>query len=202
MKITKKLKPFNPLLPFWQSSAESPIFRPDTLPMDFQSELTVTRHYTAAPVRLHLLPTAYRPRSSRVDADTGFVKLLKHWCVEDSGHGDQSDAGGLSSCAAAWCRGSARRCSKECLYSPRGPAAQRQHGRTTWCPCRPRCRIIVCAHVENADDASRSSAPRAWGEAGTAGCTRRGDELRSTTHFAPLNARGDGDAVLPRKRIS
>ncbi|MEY3035992.1 MAG: xanthine dehydrogenase family protein molybdopterin-binding subunit [Burkholderiaceae bacterium] len=59
-------------------------FRPDTLPMDFQSELTVTRHYT---------PRAYgftftngiQAALVEVDPDTGFIKLLKHWCVEDCG---------------------------------------------------------------------------------------------------------------------
>ncbi|MGA0991531.1 MAG: xanthine dehydrogenase family protein molybdopterin-binding subunit [Burkholderiaceae bacterium] len=59
-------------------------FRPDTLPMDFQSELTVTRHYT---------PRAYgftftngiQAALVEVDPDTGFIKLLKHWCVQDCG---------------------------------------------------------------------------------------------------------------------
>ena len=59
-------------------------FRPDTLPMDFQSELTVTRHYT---------PRAYgftftngiQAALVEVDPETGFIKLLKHWCVEDCG---------------------------------------------------------------------------------------------------------------------
>ena len=36
-------------------------------------------------------PTASRPPTSRSIPDTGFVKLLKHWCVEDSAP-DQPDA--------------------------------------------------------------------------------------------------------------
>ena len=59
-------------------------FRPDTLPKDFQSELTVTRHY----VPRHQ-PLAYTNGVQlsyvEVDVDTGFVKLLGHWVAEDCG---------------------------------------------------------------------------------------------------------------------
>jgi carbon-monoxide dehydrogenase large subunit len=59
-------------------------FRPDQLPKDFQSELTVTRHY----VPRHQ-PLAYTNGVQlsyvEVDVDTGFVKLLGHWVAEDCG---------------------------------------------------------------------------------------------------------------------
>jgi len=59
-------------------------FRPDTLPKDFQSELTVTRHY----VPRHQ-PLAYTNGVQlsyvEVDVDTGIVKLLGHWVAEDCG---------------------------------------------------------------------------------------------------------------------
>lgn len=59
-------------------------FRPDTLPKDFQPELTVTRHY----VPRHQ-PLAYTNGVQlsyvEVDPDTGFVRLLGHWVVEDCG---------------------------------------------------------------------------------------------------------------------
>ena len=59
-------------------------FRPDTLPKDFQSELTVTRHY----VPRHQ-PLAYtngvQLASVEVDVETGFVRLLGHWVAEDCG---------------------------------------------------------------------------------------------------------------------
>ncbi|MEA2928443.1 MAG: aerobic carbon-monoxide dehydrogenase large subunit, partial [Hyphomicrobiales bacterium] len=59
-------------------------FRPDTLPPGFQAELVATRHY---------VPRAYgfaftngaQASWLEVDTDTGFIKLLKHWCVEDCG---------------------------------------------------------------------------------------------------------------------
>ena len=59
-------------------------FRPDTLPMDFQSELTVTRHYTPRQYGF-TFTNGIQASLVEVDPDTGFVKLLKHWCVEDSG---------------------------------------------------------------------------------------------------------------------
>jgi carbon-monoxide dehydrogenase large subunit len=59
-------------------------FRPDTLPMGFQPELMVTRHY--APREYGFAFTNGMQASHvEVDVDTGFVKLLKHWCVEDCG---------------------------------------------------------------------------------------------------------------------
>ena len=59
-------------------------FRPDTLPMKFQSELTVTRHYTPREYGF-TFTNGIQASLVEVDADTGFVKLLKHWCVEDCG---------------------------------------------------------------------------------------------------------------------
>src|SRR4029079_14456609 len=59
-------------------------FRPDTLPMDFQSELTVTRHYTPRQYGF-TFTNGIQASLVEVDTDTGFIRLLKHWCVEDSG---------------------------------------------------------------------------------------------------------------------
>ena len=59
-------------------------FRPDTLPPGFQAELMATRHYVP-----RAWPFAFtngiQASYLEVDTDTGFVKLLKHWCVEDCG---------------------------------------------------------------------------------------------------------------------
>jgi carbon-monoxide dehydrogenase large subunit len=59
-------------------------FRPDTLPPGVQAELIATRHY---------VPRAYpfaftngiQASHLEVDTDTGLVKLLGHWVVEDCG---------------------------------------------------------------------------------------------------------------------
>ncbi|MGA7325615.1 MAG: xanthine dehydrogenase family protein molybdopterin-binding subunit [Rhodomicrobium sp.] len=59
-------------------------FRPDTLPPDFQSELLATRHY--APKRYPFAFTnGVQGSWLEVDIETGFIRLLKHWCVEDCG---------------------------------------------------------------------------------------------------------------------
>jgi aerobic carbon-monoxide dehydrogenase large subunit len=59
-------------------------FRPDTLPKDFQSELLATRHY--APKGYPFAFTnGVQGSWLEVDTETGFIRLLKHWCVEDCG---------------------------------------------------------------------------------------------------------------------
>jgi carbon-monoxide dehydrogenase large subunit len=59
-------------------------FRPDTLPPGFQAELVATRHYVP---REYAFAFTNGAQASwlEVDTDTGFIKLLKHWCVEDCG---------------------------------------------------------------------------------------------------------------------
>ena len=59
-------------------------FRPDTLPPGFQAELMATRHYVP---RAYAFAFTNGAQASwlEVDTDTGFIKLLKHWCVEDCG---------------------------------------------------------------------------------------------------------------------
>jgi aerobic carbon-monoxide dehydrogenase large subunit len=59
-------------------------FRPDTLPKDFQAELIATRHY--APKHYPFAFTnGVQGSWVEVDTETGFIRLLKHWCVEDCG---------------------------------------------------------------------------------------------------------------------
>src|SRR6202008_737635 len=59
-------------------------FRPDTLPPGFQAELMATRHYVP-----RAWPFAFtngvQASYLEVDTDSGIVKLLKHWGVEDCG---------------------------------------------------------------------------------------------------------------------
>jgi aerobic carbon-monoxide dehydrogenase large subunit len=59
-------------------------YRPDTLPKDFQSELTVTRHYVPRHQGF-AFTNGIQLSHVEVDVETGFVRLLKHWCVEDCG---------------------------------------------------------------------------------------------------------------------
>ena len=59
-------------------------FRPDTLPPGFQAELMTTRHYVPRAFAF-AFTNGIQASYLQVDTDTGFVKLLRHWCVEDCG---------------------------------------------------------------------------------------------------------------------
>ena len=59
-------------------------FRPDTLPPGFQAELVATRHFVARQWPFSFT-NGVQGSYLEVDTDTGFIKLLRHWCVEDCG---------------------------------------------------------------------------------------------------------------------
>src|SRR3954463_2689232 len=59
-------------------------FRPDTLPPGFQAELMATRHYVPRGWPF-AFTNGIQASYLEVDINTGFVTLLKHWCVEDCG---------------------------------------------------------------------------------------------------------------------
>jgi aerobic carbon-monoxide dehydrogenase large subunit len=59
-------------------------FRPDTLPAGVQAELVATRHYVPR-AWAFAFTNGIQASYLEVDTDSGFVKLLKHWCVEDCG---------------------------------------------------------------------------------------------------------------------
>ena len=59
-------------------------FRPDTLPPGIQAELMATRHYVPRQYPF-AFTNGVQASWLEVDTDTGFVKLLKHWVVEDCG---------------------------------------------------------------------------------------------------------------------
>ena len=59
-------------------------FRQDTLPPGVQPELAVTRHYAPDDVPF-ALANGVQGSSLEVDAETGAVRLLDHWVVEDCG---------------------------------------------------------------------------------------------------------------------
>jgi carbon-monoxide dehydrogenase large subunit len=59
-------------------------FRPDTLPAGLAPELVVTRHYVPKDYPF-AFTNGMQASYVEVDTDTGIVKLLKHWCVEDCG---------------------------------------------------------------------------------------------------------------------
>jgi carbon-monoxide dehydrogenase large subunit len=59
-------------------------FRPDTLPPGFQAELMATRHYVPR-AWAFAFTNGIQASWLEVDPESGFVTLLKHWCVEDCG---------------------------------------------------------------------------------------------------------------------
>jgi len=140
-------------------------FRPDTLPMDFQSELTVTRHYTPREFGF-TFTNGIQASYVEVDTETGFIKLLKHWCVEDCGTVlnpmlvDEQLRGGVV-------QGLGGALLEECLYSPEG---QMLNGSMAdyLVPMAYEMPDIEVGHVSTPTKTSELGAKGA-GEAGTAG---------------------------------
>jgi carbon-monoxide dehydrogenase large subunit len=59
-------------------------FRPDTLPPGIQPELMATRHFVPREYPF-AFTNGVQASWLDVDTETGFIKLLKHWVVEDCG---------------------------------------------------------------------------------------------------------------------
>ena len=159
-------------------------FRPDTLPLDFQSELTVTRHYTPRQYGF-TFTNGIQASHVEVDCETGCVKLLKHWCVEDCGTiinpmlVDEQIRGGVV-------QGIGAALYEECLYSPDG---QLLNGNLAdyLVPMAGEMPDIVCAHIETPTRQSQLGA-KGVGEAGTAGAP--GAVMNAINDaLAPLGAR-------------
>ena len=140
-------------------------FRPDTLPPGFQAELMATRHYVP-----RAWPFAFtngiQASYLEVDTDTGFVKLLKHWCVEDCGTiinpqlVDEQIRGGVV-------QGIGAALFEHCRYDERG---QLLNGNMAdyLVPMAAEMPDIECGHVVSPTADSELGAKGA-GEAGTAG---------------------------------
>ncbi len=140
-------------------------FRPDTLPPGFQPELVATRHYVP-----RAWPFAFtngiQASWVEVDTDTGFVRLLKHWCVEDCGTVinpqlvDEQIRGGIV-------QGIGAALFEHCVYDERG---QLVNGNMAdyLVPMPPEMPDIEIGHVVTPTADSELGAKGA-GEAGTAG---------------------------------
>jgi len=140
-------------------------FRPDTLPAGVQAELVATRHYVP-----RAWPFAFtngvQASYLEVDTDSGFVKLLKHWCVEDCGTiinpqlVDEQIRGGVV-------QGIGAALFEQCLYDERG---QMLNGNMAdyLVPMAAEMPDIECGHVVSPTADSELGAKGA-GEAGTAG---------------------------------
>jgi carbon-monoxide dehydrogenase large subunit len=140
-------------------------FRPDTLPPGFQAELMATRHYVP-----RAWPFAFTNGIQacylEVDPETGFVTLIKHWCIEDCGTVinpqlvDEQIRGGVV-------QGIGAALFEQCLYDERG---QLLNGNMAdyLVPMAGEMPDIECGHCVSPTADSELGAKGA-GEAGTAG---------------------------------
>jgi len=172
-------------------------FRPDTLPMNFQSELTVTRHYTPREYGF-TFTNGIQASHVEVDTETGFVKLLKHWCVEDCGTiinpmlVDEQIRGGIV-------QGIGGAMFEECMYSEDG---QLLNGSMAdyLVPMAGEMPDMVIGHVQTPTKTSELGAKGA-GEAGTAGAP--GAVMNAINDaLAPLNANVSVQPFTPQRVLA
>lgn len=140
-------------------------YRPDLLPRDFQSELVVTRHYSQRDYPF-IFTNGAQASYVEVDIETGLVKLLKHWAVEDCGRVinpllvDEQVRGAIV-------QGIGGAMLEECLYDSNG--LLRNGSMADYLvPMSAEMPDIEVAHIETPTQSSALGAKGA-GEAGTAG---------------------------------
>jgi carbon-monoxide dehydrogenase large subunit len=140
-------------------------FRPDILPKGFQPELVVTRHYSQRDFPF-IFTNGVQASYVEVDVETGFVKLLKHWVVEDCGRVinpmlvDEQIRGAVV-------QGIGGALYEECLYDSNGLLCNGSMA-DYLVPMAAEMPDIDVAHVETPTRSSALGAKGA-GEAGTAG---------------------------------
>ncbi|MCZ2414281.1 MAG: xanthine dehydrogenase family protein molybdopterin-binding subunit [Burkholderiales bacterium] len=142
-------------------------FRPDTLPKDFQAELNVVRHYVPRG-QPFAFTNGIQASYLEVDVETGFVKLLGHWVVEDCGRvlnpmlvAEQIRGGVVQGIGPALF--------EHCVYSEEG---QMLSGTLAdyLVPMAGEMPDIVVAHVETPTQLQELGV-KGTGEAGTAGAS-------------------------------
>jgi carbon-monoxide dehydrogenase large subunit len=140
-------------------------FRPDTLPPGLQPELMATRHYVPREYPF-AFTNGIQASWLEVDTDTGFVKLLKHWVVEDCGTiinpqlVDEQIRGGVV-------QGLGAALFEKCLYDERGQLTNANMAEYL-VPMSGEMPDIDIGHVVSPTSESELGAKGA-GEAGTAG---------------------------------
>lgn len=140
-------------------------FRPDTLPAGALPELSVTRNYAQRDFPF-VFTNGIQASYVEVDTETGFVKLLKHWVVEDCGRiinpllVDEQMRGAVV-------QGIGGVLFEECLYDDSG-LLQNGSMADYLVPMAAEMPDIEIGHVETPTKTSALGAKGA-GEAGTAG---------------------------------
>ncbi len=140
-------------------------YRPDTLPREFEPQLTVSRQYGQRDWPF-VFTNGIQASYVEVDPDTGFVKLLKHWMVEDCGTiinpqlVDEQLRGGIA-------QGIGGALYEECLYDDTGQMLNATLA-DYLVPMAAEMPDMILGHVETPTKSSELGAKGA-GEAGTAG---------------------------------
>ena len=140
-------------------------FRPDTLPPGFQAELIAIRHFVPRQYPF-AFTNGIQASYLEIDTDTGFIKLLRHWCIEDCGTiinpqlVDEQVRGGVV-------QGLGGALFEQCLYDDGG---QMLNGNMAdyLVPMASELPDITCGHVVSPTAEGELGAKGA-GEAGTAG---------------------------------
>ena len=140
-------------------------FRGDTLPGDMQPELVATKHFVSKGYPFAFTNAAHACHLE-VDTNTGLVKLLKYWVIEDCGTvinpqlvAEQTRGGVVQGIGPALY--------EECMYTGKG---QLINGSLAdyLVPMAAEMPDIVVGHVETPTETSELGA-KGVGEAGTAG---------------------------------
>lgn len=169
-------------------------FRPDTLPRGPLPELVVTRSYaqTGYPFAF---TNGVQASYVEVDIETGFVKLLKHWAVEDCGRVlnpllvDEQMRGAIV-------QGIGGALFEECLYDEDG--SLRNGSMADYLvPMAAEMPDIELSHIETPTATSQLGAKGA-GEAGTAGAPAAVMNAINDA-LQPLGARVTSQPITPEK---
>jgi carbon-monoxide dehydrogenase large subunit len=140
-------------------------FRQDTLPPGFSVELSVTRSFVPNEA-IYYTANGVQGAHVEIDPDTGFVRLLGHWAVDDCGRVinpllvDEQVRGGIV-------QGIGAALFEQCLYSEEG---QLQNGTMAdyLAPMAAEMPDIVVGHVET-PEATTALGAKGVGEAGLIG---------------------------------
>jgi len=172
-------------------------FRGDTLPPGVQPELVATRHYMPRQYPF-AFTNGVQASHLELDAETGFVKLLKHWVVEDCGRVvnpllvEEQIRGGVV-------QGIGGALFEECIYDERG---QLLNGTLAdyLVPMAGEMPDIVVEHVETPTAESMLGAKGA-GEAGTGGAPAA---ILNAVNDAltPFNVRVTAQPISPRRVLA
>ena len=169
-------------------------FRSDTLPKGFTPELMVTRHYAQRDYPF-IFTNGVQVSHVEVDTDTGFVKLLGHWAIEDCGRlinpmlVDEQMRGAIV-------QGIGGALFEECLYDASGAMCNGNMA-DYLVPMASEMPDIVVAHVQTPTRSSQLGAKGA-GEAGTAGAPAAVMNAINDA-LAPFKVRVASQPITPQK---